>query len=377
MIVKPNAIVKRPGDAPEQVKPGSAALVNAGDLPPAALMNMKEQFEFQVGLLIPQAGTIELNKQQREILYAKVNEDDVEIRADGIIYLPWVGYVSRLREAFGMGWAIVPHGEPKMSPDKDGILWAFFLMVNGKICGYAIGEQEYFPSNKMMTWGDACEGAKSNALMRLCKGIGISLELWRPSFVKAWIKAHAETYLDPKGRTDQWGHVKKLWRKKGTGPGEEGKNQQAKGEKKPPVQEKLAAKAGAQAKAKPTANAKYKTKPPAERPSGDDIADMAETQEPELTEDQKKKHLANIGAIKMVLAGQTIDYKDFKKFLAELQQKNPGGRVFVRDKFGHPSLEAGNSGDVSELLKNAGVMMKKYISKRMKEEQDAKGKKKG
>ena len=377
MIVKPNSLVKRRDDAPEQVKPGSAALVNAGDLPPAALMNMKEQFEYQVGQLIPQAGTIELSKQQKEILYAKVKDEDVEIRADGLIYLPWMEYVSRLREAFGMGWAIVPHGEPKMDPDMTGILWAFFLMVNGKICGYSIGEQEYFPNNKTMTWGDACEGAKSNALMRLCKGIGISLELWRPSFVKAWIKAHGETYLDPKGRTDQWGHVKKLWRKKGTGPGEEEKNQQAGVGKKPPVQEKPAAKAGPQAKAKPAANTKSKTKaPPGETRPGDDIADIAETQEPELTEEQKKKHLANIGAIKMVLTGQTIDYKDFKKFLAELQQKNPGGRVFVRDKFGHPSLEAGNSVDVGELLKNAGVMMKKYISKRMKEEKDAKTKKK-
>jgi len=383
MIVKPDALTKRRGDAPEQVKPGSAALVNVGDLPPAALMNMKEQFEYQVGQLIPQAGTIELSKQQREILYAKVKDEDVEIRADGIIYLPWMEYVSRLREAFGMEWAIVPHGEPKINPDKDGILWAFFLMVKGKICGYSIGEQQYFPNNKTMTWGDACEGAKSNALMRLCKGIGISLELWRPSFVKAWIKAHAETYLDPKGKTDQWGHVKKLWRKKGTGPAGEGKNQQAKVEKKPPVQEKPAAKAEAQAKAKPAANAKYKTKPPPGRPSaetgpaGDDIADMAETQAPELDEAGKKKHLSNVQAVKLILEKDDIDYKDFKKFLAEVQVRSKSKRVFVRDKFNHPSLEAGNADDVAQLLNNLGVMMKKYIETRMKEEQDAKAKKKG
>jgi len=358
MIVKPNAIAKRQDDAAEQIKPGSTALVNVGDLPPAALMNMKQLYEMQIAQLIPQAGTIELSKQQRDILYAKVNDEDIEIRADGIIYLPWVEYVSRLRDAFGMGWAIVPHGEPKINPDKDGILWAFFLMVNGKISGYALGEQEYFPNNKMMTWGDACEGAKSNALMRLCKGIGISLELWRPSFVKAWIKAHAESYLDPKGRTDQWGHVKKLWRKKG----QEAQQEQPSIKKKEPP-------------GKPPAG-KKRPEPEPEEP-GEDIADAAETPQPEMNEKQKEKHLATIGAIKMVLDKQDIDYKDFKKFLAETQPRSKSGRIFVRDKFGHPSLEAGNAGDVEQLLKNLGVMMKNYLANRMKKESDAKAKKKG
>jgi len=368
MIVKPNALTKRRDDAPEQVKSGSAALVNAVPTPP---MNMKELAEYQVGQLIPQAGTVELTAQQKEILYAKVKDEDVEIRPDGLIYLPWTDYVSRLHEAFGMEWAIIPRGMPEMNPGGTGLLWGFFLMVKGRPAGFAIGEQEYYANNATMTWGDACEGAKSNALMRLCKGIGISLELWKPSFVKRWRGLYSETYPDPTGKLNQWGKVRTLWRKKGAAnkePGEPKEKQKAKTETKPPAQEKP----------KAAANSKDKTgPPPGKTNAGDDIADMAETQEPELTEEQKKKHLANIGAIKMVLTGQTIDYKDFKKFLAELQQKNPGGRVFVRDKFGHPSLEAGNSEDVSELLKNAGVMMKKYISKRMKEEKDAKAKKKG
>ena len=359
MIVKPNALTKRRDDAPEQVKPGSAS--------PTPPMNMKELAEYQVGQLIPRAGTVELTAQQREILYAKVKDEDVEIRADGLIYLPWMEYVCRLHEAFGMEWATIPRGLPEMNPGNTGLLWGFWLIVKGSPQGFAIGEQEYYANNATMTWGDACEGAKSNALMRLCKGIGISLELWRPSFVKRWKGLYAESYDHPKGELDRWGKVKKLWRKKGAEkePREPQEKQKAKAETKPPVQEK------------PAANAKSKTKaPPGETRPGDDIAAMAETQEPELTEEQKKKHLANIGAIKMVLAGQTIDYKDFKKFLAELQQKNPGGRVFVRDKFGHPSLEGGNSVDVGELLKNAGVMMNKYVSKRMKEEKDAKTKKK-
>ena len=368
MIVKPNALTKRRDDAPEQVKPGSAT--------PTPPMNMKELAEYQVGQLIPQAGTVELTAQQKEILYAKVKDEDVEIRPDGLIYLPWTDYVSRLHEAFGMEWAIIPRGMPEMNPGGTGLLWGFFLMVKGRPAGFAIGEQEYYANNATMTWGDACEGAKSNALMRLCKGIGISLELWKPSFVKRWRGLYSETYPDPTGKLNQWGKVRTLWRKKGAAnkePGEPKEKQKAKTETKPPAQEK----------GKPAANVKYKTKPPPGRPSaetgpaGDDIADMAETQAPELDEAGMKKHLSNVRAVKLILEKDDIDYKDFKKFLAESQARSKSNRVFVRDKFNHPSLEAGNADDVAQLLNNLGVMMKKYIAMKMEEEKNAKAKKKG
>ncbi len=151
-----------------------------------------------------------LTREQEEILYKDVDEECVEIRPDGLIYLPWMEYVTRLRKAFGMSWSAVPDGKPRR--EGNYIYWPFYLVVKGVVCGYAIGEQEYRETNRMMTWGDACEGAKSNALMRLCKGIGISLELWKPSFVKAWKEKYAETYTSK----DWQGKNKLLWRKKGS-----------------------------------------------------------------------------------------------------------------------------------------------------------------
>jgi len=129
----------------------------------------------------------------------------VEIRPDGLIYLPWPFYAKKLNKAFGGGWGLVALDLPY----REGIfvLWPYFLLIDGKLAGPpAIGEQKYQPNNPQMTWGDACEGAKSNALMRLCKGLGISLELWQPKFIKEWIKKYAESYTDDKG--------KKRWRKK-------------------------------------------------------------------------------------------------------------------------------------------------------------------
>jgi len=162
----------------------------------------------QITSLIPLAGTIELTPDQEAILYAPVDPGSVEIRSDGLIYLPWMEYVARLRGAFGMSWTLIPYGPPKKMGNF--IHWAFWLIIRGKPYGFAVGEQAYF-ENGRMTYGDALEGCKSNALMRLCKGLGISNELWRPSFVQAWKSKYAEVYgKDNKG--------KDLWRKKGVGP---------------------------------------------------------------------------------------------------------------------------------------------------------------
>jgi hypothetical protein len=178
-------------------------------------------FDKEIEKLIPTCGTIELTEQQKKALFRPVNEQDIEIRPDGLIYLPWVEYVSRLKEAFGLNWAIVPQGMPKQNGDY--LVWGFYLIIQGKLAGFAIGEQEYHPENSYMTWGDACEGTKSNALMRLCKGIGISLELWKPSFVNAWKENHAESYWD----TDKYGRKRKYWRKKTIKKSEEKEREEA------------------------------------------------------------------------------------------------------------------------------------------------------
>jgi len=47
-----------------------------------------------------------------EILLAPVKEEDIEIKPDGLIYLPEIKYRRILNQAFGPGgWAIMPRGE--------------------------------------------------------------------------------------------------------------------------------------------------------------------------------------------------------------------------------------------------------------------------
>lgn len=191
-----------------EIMPQTTTLTAPQESEKVEIKNLND-FTEKIETLIPTCGTIELTEEQKKALYGPVNERDIEIRPDGLIYLPWIEYLSRLRDAFGMNWAIVPQCMPKLIDDY--ILWGFYLVIQGKLAGYAIGEQEYHLINKKMSWGDACEGAKSNALMRLCKGLGISLELWRPSFVRRWKEKYAETYWD----TDRNGNRKQCWRKKG------------------------------------------------------------------------------------------------------------------------------------------------------------------
>jgi hypothetical protein len=170
---------------------------------------IEETVSTEIIKLIPTAGTLELIDEQRNILYEPVHDEDIEIRPDGQIYLPWVEYADRLDRAFGGGgWTMVEHGSPRL--EGNIVIWGFHLIIKGRYCGIAYGGQEYHPNNPTMNWADAIEGAKSNALMRLCKGIGVSKELWRPSFIKKYKEKYAESYQGQ----DRYGNTKTLWRKK-------------------------------------------------------------------------------------------------------------------------------------------------------------------
>lgn len=194
-------MVTKPPEAIPMVQPSP---------PPLPAPRQAFNNNFDMSCLLPSAGTLTTTKEQQMELYKPFSNEEIEIRPDGLIYLPWMEYVTRLRTIFGTNWALIPQGLPR----KEGnlILWMFGLVIEGKLMGMSLGQQEYYDNNPMMTWGDAVEGAKSNALMRLCKGIGMGLELWKPSFIKAWKKKHAETYQG----VDRNNRPKTLWRKKGS-----------------------------------------------------------------------------------------------------------------------------------------------------------------
>ncbi|CAR26404.1 ZYRO0B08888p [Zygosaccharomyces rouxii] len=105
---------------------------------------------------------------------------DIEIKPDGMIYLPEIKYRRILNKAFGAGgWGLVPRSQTIVTPKL--VTREYGLVCHNQLVSVARGEQDYFSETGIPT---ATEGCKSNALMRCCKDLGIGSELWDPVFIK-------------------------------------------------------------------------------------------------------------------------------------------------------------------------------------------------
>ncbi|GJE87292.1 mitochondrial genome maintenance MGM101-domain-containing protein [Phanerochaete sordida] len=146
-------------------------------------------------------------KEVAEVLLAPIDPQDVEMKPDGLIYLPEIKYRRVLNRAFGPGgWGLAPRSETNVGPKV--VSREYALVCLGRLVAVARGEQEYFDPNGIPT---ATEAVKSNALMRCCKDLGVASELWDPRFIREFkakfcVEVFAE-HLPTKKK-------KKLWRRK-------------------------------------------------------------------------------------------------------------------------------------------------------------------
>ncbi|KAK9330361.1 mitochondrial genome maintenance MGM101-domain-containing protein [Lipomyces starkeyi] len=141
------------------------------------------------------------------ILMKEVDPDDVEIKPDGILYLPEIKYRRILNKAFGPGgWGLAPRGETIITPKL--VTREYALVCHGRLVSIARGEQEYFDANNIST---ATEGCKSNALMRCCKDLGIASELWDPRFIRKFKKEICVEQFVEHAVTKK---KRKLWKRK-------------------------------------------------------------------------------------------------------------------------------------------------------------------
>lgn len=128
-------------------------------------------------------GSISFTQEQTETLLAPTVEDDVEVKPDGILYLPEIKYRRILNKAFGPGgWGLAPRGESIVTGKI--VTREYGLIAQGRLVSIARGEQQYFDPDGIPT---ATEGCKSNALMRCCKDLGIASELWDPRFIREFM----------------------------------------------------------------------------------------------------------------------------------------------------------------------------------------------
>ncbi len=146
-------------------------------------------------------------EQTTTILTAPLNPTDIEITPDGKIYLPEIKYRRILIRAFGPGgWALIPRGTHSIN--SRNISREYALFCQGRFVGQARGVQDYFGEDGLPM---ASEGAKSNALMRCCKDLGIASELWDPSFMRSFKDEFCTQVWVTQGSNPA---KKKLWRRK-------------------------------------------------------------------------------------------------------------------------------------------------------------------
>eukprot|EP00698_Gefionella_okellyi_P009811 TRINITY_DN2515_c0_g1_i1.p2 TRINITY_DN2515_c0_g1~~TRINITY_DN2515_c0_g1_i1.p2 ORF type:complete len:377 (+),score=81.08 TRINITY_DN2515_c0_g1_i1:190-1320(+) len=120
--------------------------------------------------------------EQSNQLQAPLDEQDIEIRPDGLLYFPEIRYRRVLNRVFGPGgWALIPMGQADISDSGPIAVVSreYALFAGGRFISAARGEQDYHAKGAM-SYATAVEAAKSNAMMRCCKDLGIASELWDP-----------------------------------------------------------------------------------------------------------------------------------------------------------------------------------------------------
>ncbi|KAI9032221.1 mitochondrial genome maintenance MGM101-domain-containing protein [Hyaloraphidium curvatum] len=143
-----------------------------------------------------------------EVLLAEVDAVDVEVLPDGVPYLPEIKYRRILNKAFGPGgWALVPRSRHRITDKTVEREYALFCL--GRFVSQAVGDAAYFDKSGIAT---ATEAAKSKALMRTCKDLGVASQLWDPLWVRAFRENECERVAVEHVRTRQQNRV---WRKKG------------------------------------------------------------------------------------------------------------------------------------------------------------------
>ncbi|KAL9624385.1 MAG: hypothetical protein Q9160_001347 [Pyrenula sp. 1 TL-2023] len=150
------------------------------------------------------------SSEAASVLLAPIPDSDVEIKPDGILYLPEIKYRRILNRAFGPGgWGLAPRGESIVTPKS--VTREYALVAHGRLVSISRGEQDYFTPDGIPT---ASEGCKSNAMMRCCKDLGVASELWDPRWIRSFKAKHAQDVWVEHVNTKK---KSKIWVRKGDG----------------------------------------------------------------------------------------------------------------------------------------------------------------
>jgi hypothetical protein len=145
----------------------------------------------------------------RKVLAEPPDPRDVEIKPDGIVFLPGVAYRRILTRAFGAGgWSILPRSPARVMGNI--VIYHGALVCLGRFVAEAVGECFYRENNPNMSYASCVEGAKTDALSRCCKDLGIATDLWDANWREEWKAKYATIYQSK----DRDGKPKTMWKLK-------------------------------------------------------------------------------------------------------------------------------------------------------------------
>jgi hypothetical protein len=152
--------------------------------------------------------TAPFTDEQRRVLAETPAHEDVEIKPDGICFMPGVWYRRQLTKAFGAGgWSLAPRGPVRTVGDTTTYHGALYVL--GRWVSEAVGECD----NQWMSPATRTESARTDCLTRCCKDLCMASELWDKAWREDWMRKNAESY-DSRTKKNKDGSPKKEWRLK-------------------------------------------------------------------------------------------------------------------------------------------------------------------
>jgi len=161
------------------------------------------------------ASELKLTPEEQEKLQKEFPDEAFRPGAAGkenLLYIEHAFLRDRLNEVLGLGqWSIIPRKRwaedfeipPKNRGDApvqaSRVYVEAMLVVRGCFVAEAIGDMVYYKNNQSQNYGDAVEGAKTAALRRCTKELGIGLQAWKKDWCQGWWQRN------PNGRTSH-GH---------------------------------------------------------------------------------------------------------------------------------------------------------------------------
>jgi len=142
------------------------------------------------------ASTLTITPEETAALEADFPDDAFQPGAAGkehLIYIEHAHLRQRLNKVFGPGqWAIVPRNRwaedfsTGKGTEASRVYVEAMLCVRGCFVAEAVGDMVYYKNNDSQNYGDAVEGAKTAALRRCAKELGIGLQAWKKEFCEGW-----------------------------------------------------------------------------------------------------------------------------------------------------------------------------------------------